>query len=83
LFSDFAYKHSVTDSQSVPGAQYRVHPTQISQWKRQLGAEAKETFGSRRLKKVRYQEVVQASVYEEIGRLTMELEWVKKTAGLG
>ena len=31
----------------------------------------------------RDQEVVQASLYEEIGRLKMELEWVKKTAGLG
>ncbi len=60
------------------GAQYGVHPTQISQWKRQLGAEAKEIFGSRRLKEVRDQEVVQASLYEEIGRLKMELEWVKK-----
>jgi len=65
------------------GAQYGVHPTQIGQWKRQLGAEAKEIFGSRRLKEVRDQEVVQASLYEEIGRLKMELEWVKKTAGLG
>lgn len=65
------------------GAQYGVHPTQISQWKRQLGAEAKEIFGGRRLKEVRDQEVVQASLYEEIGRLKMELEWVKKTASLG
>ena len=31
-------------------AGYGVHPTQISQWKCQLGAEAKEIFGSRRLK---------------------------------
>ncbi len=46
-------------------------------------AEAKEIFGSRRLKEMRDQEVVQASLYEEIGRLKMELEWVKKTAGLG
>jgi transposase-like protein len=64
-------------------AGYGVHPTQISQWKRQLGAEAKEIFGSRRFKEAQDQEVVQASLYEEIGRLKMELDWVKKTAGLG
>ena len=34
-------------------AGYGVHPTQISQWKRQLGAEAKEIFGSRRLRRRR------------------------------
>jgi len=62
-------------------AGYEVHPTQISQWRRQLGAEAKGIFGSRRLKEAQDQEVVQASLYEEIGRLKMELEWVKKTAG--
>jgi transcriptional regulator with GAF, ATPase, and Fis domain len=43
-----------------------------------MGAEAKDLFGSRRLKEVRDQEVVQASLYEEIGRLTMELDWVIK-----
>jgi transposase len=58
-------------------AGYGVHPTQISQWKRQLGAEAKEIFGSRRLKEAQDQEVVQASLYEEIGRLKMELDWVQ------
>lgn len=59
-------------------AGYGVHPTQISQWKRQLGAEAKDIFGSRRLKEAQDQVGVQASLYEEIGRLKMELDWVKK-----
>jgi putative transposase len=59
-------------------AGYGVHPTQITQWKCQLGAEAKEIFGSRRLKEAQDQEVVQASLYEEIGRLKMELDWIKK-----
>jgi transposase-like protein len=64
------------------GAQYSVHPTQISQWKRQLGAEAKEIFGNRRARGAEEHEALQASLYEEIGRLKMELDWVKKTAGL-
>lgn len=48
------------------GAQYGVHPTQISQWKR-LRAEAKEIFWSRRGKEAQEREVLQASRYEEIG----------------
>lgn len=56
---------------------YGVHPTQIGQWKRQLGMEAKDLFGSRRAKEVRDQEVVRASLYEGIGRLKMELDWAK------
>lgn len=40
-------------------AGYGVHPTQVSQWKRQLGAEAKEIVGGRRCKESQEQEVVQ------------------------
>ena len=64
-------------------AEYGVHPTQISQWKRQLGGSAKEIFGNRRAKEAQDYESVQATLYEEIGRLKMELDWVKKTLGLG
>jgi transposase-like protein len=64
-------------------AEYGVHPTQISQWKRQLGAGAKEIFGNGRVKEAQDYEAQQATLYEEIGRLKMELDWVKKTSGLG
>ena len=65
------------------GSQYGVHPTQISQWKRQLAMGARELFGSTRTREERDQEAAQARLYEEIGRLKMELDWVKKTSGLG
>ena len=63
--------------------QYQVHPTQISQWKRQVQEGAKELFASGRGKDHQEPEVVQAKLYEEVGRLKMELDWIKKTAGLG
>ena len=60
-------------------ADYGVHPTQISQWKRQLLEGLSATICSRRRKRAREEEVLQAELYQEIGRLQMELEWLKKT----
>lgn len=61
---------------------YQVHPTQISQWKRQVQGEAKELFTAASGKRQDH-EATQAKLYEEVGRLKMELDWIKKTAGLG
>jgi len=63
--------------------QYQVHPTQISQWKRLVQGGAKDLFGRGQGKGNQETEAVQAKLYEEVGRLKMELDWIKKTAGLG
>ena len=65
------------------GSEYAVHPTQISHWKRQLQSGARELFSGNRIRDEREQEAAQAKLYEEIGRLKMELDWLKKTAGVG
>ncbi len=62
---------------------YRIHPTQISQWKRRLQEGSREIFAGARAKDGRDREAEQARLYEEIGRLKMELDWLKKTAGVG
>lgn len=64
-------------------SQYSVHPTQISQWKRRLQDGSREIFAESRAKDVQAYEAEQAKLYEEIGRLKMELDWLKKTAGFG
>jgi transposase-like protein len=59
-------------------SKYGVHPNQVSQWKRQLlecGAAVFEQNGN---KAQRDQQAVQTELYEQICRLKMELEWVKK-----
>ncbi len=63
--------------------QYQIHPTQISQWKRQVQEHVNELFAPGQVKGQPETEAVQAKLYEEVGRLKMELDWVKKTAGLG
>jgi transposase-like protein len=59
-------------------AQYGVHPTLIHTWKKQLlaGAEAVFTSGT----KAAPTEDKSAELYEQIGRLKVELDWVKKKA---
>ena len=63
-------------------SQYGVHPTQIHQWKRQLMERAEEIFNTPKTagRNGEEQEALQAKLYEEIGRLKVELEWVKKKA---
>ena len=63
--------------------QYQAHPTQISQWKCQVQMGARELFTTARAKGDQDHEAVQAKLYEEVGRLKMELDWIKKTTGLG
>jgi putative transposase len=59
-------------------SEHGVHPTQISQWKRQLLDEGVEVFTFNRTHAQREQAAVQAQLYEQIGRLKMELQWLKK-----
>jgi transposase-like protein len=61
---------------------YGVHPSQIHQWKRQLVDGAEGLFGEvGRPRKSSEQEVTDVALFEQIGRLKMELEWLKKKVG--
>ena len=61
---------------------YGVHPTQIAHWKHRLHKEMPDIFSARRDKRERDQEAFQAQLYQQIGQLKVELDWVKKKAGL-
>jgi transposase len=61
-------------------SQFGVHPTLIHGWKKQLVAAAEGIFSNGCKAAVADGELVQAQLYEQIGRLKMEVEWVKKKA---
>jgi len=61
-------------------SQYGVHPTLIHAWKKQLLAGAELAFTNGVKVDTTDAEARQAELFEQIGRLKMELEWVKKKA---
>jgi transposase-like protein len=59
-------------------SQYQVHPVQISTWKKQAIESLPEAFKRGKSAKPLTEQELTAPLYEEIGRLKMELDWVKK-----
>lgn len=60
--------------------EFNVHPNQVSTWKRQLFADGPAVFGNGHASAEPEQAVRETELYEQIGRLKMELEWLKKKA---
>ena len=71
-----AYKgdKTVNELASLQG----VHPTMIHGWKKQLVDRAAELFESGAKTSSAEHEALQAQLYEQIGRLKTELDWLKK-----
>lgn len=57
---------------------FAVHPTQIAHWKRQLVEGAPSLFGRDAHVGGKTESELTAPLYEEIGRLKVELDWLKK-----
>jgi putative transposase len=57
---------------------FSVHPTVISHWKRQLQEGAPGIFSRAVGGRAKTEEEVTAPLYEEIGRLKVEVDWLKK-----
>lgn len=61
--------------------EFGVHPTQIRQWKQHLSHEAATLFGKRDASALSL-EPETSQLYEQISRLQMELDWLKKIVEL-
>ena len=59
---------------------YQVHSVQISHWKKQLLDGIESLFRDGRRRDHDESQAIQAELYEQIGRLKMEVEWLKKKA---
>lgn len=60
-------------------ARFEVHPHQVTQWKQQLLRQAAVAFEQPAA--ANGQPQIEHELYEQIGRLKMELEWLKKKLG--
>jgi transposase-like protein len=68
-------------TQSQLASQFGIHPLQITAWKKQAVQTMPESFGARRQRTAAEQAELEGRLYEKIGRLETELDWLKKKVG--
>jgi transposase len=63
------------------GQEYGVHPVTVGQWKKEIQEQAKTLFAGKRGPKPIAAHKEPERLYSEIGKLKMELDWLKKKSG--
>ena len=59
-------------------SKYAVHTSQVTAWKKQLLDQAAGLFADGRRRQSDEHSAREEELYEQIGRLKMEVEWLKK-----
>ena len=59
-------------------SQFHVHPTQINTWEKRALENLVESFRRGSPAKQKTEQELTSPLYEQIGRLKMELDWLKK-----
>ena len=62
-------------------AKHQIHPVQVSQWKKEAAERLPEVFAGKPDTDAAAAKAREDELYRKIGRLEMELEWLKKKAG--
>ena len=61
---------------------YEVHPSLVTQWKKQLLEGAAQIFLNGKMTAGGGDEELKAELYQQIGKLQVEVDWLKKKSGL-
>lgn len=61
---------------------YKVHPNQITTWKRQAQEQLVAAFDNKTSRSAKADEKLKEELYRQIGQLKVELDWLKKKSGL-
>jgi len=64
------------------GQAYGVHPVQVGQWKKEIQEQAKTLFEGKRGPTPLAAHRDPDLLYGEIGKLKVELDWLKKKSGI-
>lgn len=62
-------------------SEYSIHPTQLNTWKKLLLSNASELFGGMTEKARESFDQERSGLYEHIGKLQVQLDWLKKKTG--
>jgi transposase-like protein len=62
-------------------SEFSVHSSQIMSWKKQLLEGATDIFARKNVKQAETHEAEKDRLYQQVGKLQVELEWLKKKTG--
>jgi transposase-like protein len=62
-------------------SEYGIHPNQIGQWKKKLIEGSSDIFSRGKNREAESHEAERDRLYQQIGKLQVEVDWLKKTAG--
>jgi len=62
-------------------SEFGVHPSMVNRWKKQALESMADVFGNRRERNTKEIEAEKDRLYQQIGRLQVELDWLKKSTG--
>lgn len=71
------------ETMSAICSKYSIHPTQARRWKEKAAAALEHSFDSGSVdNRLKEKEKLIESLYNQIGRLKVEVDWLKKKIGL-
>lgn len=75
--------HQERDTVQQLAVRHALYPSQILQWKKSVRERAPDLFSDPQdLRQQREWEAREAELFEQIGRLKMEVDWLKKKSAL-
>ena len=76
---------AIKENQTIAeiASKFEVHSSQIHKWKKQLLNQAMELFTDRRKQKeAKKEQDIKDELFQKIGKLNVELDWLKKKSGI-
>ena len=61
---------------------YGVHPNQVMTWKKLAVEAIPDAFSAKRVSQEKDDEELKSQLYQQIGQLKVELDWLKKKAAI-